>query len=101
MRASPCERVLAAKRARPVKGAGLTPANACSLSLVSPKGGFSVVSPKGGEVVGKKPVFTQGVEAPKIKTGIRPSFFNTLLRADEHVEYRWVTLAELEESAWK
>jgi hypothetical protein len=49
---------------------GLAPVNACACSLVSPKGGFSVVSPRGGDVVGKKPVFAQGVETLKIETDI-------------------------------
>jgi hypothetical protein len=31
-------------------------------------GGFSLVSPKGGDVVGKKPSFTQGVEVLEIET---------------------------------
>ena len=44
--------------------------NACSLSLVSPKG---------GDVVGKKPSFTQGVEWFKIRTALRYELFNTLL----------------------
>jgi len=39
--------------------------NACSLSLVSPKG---------GEVVGKKTVFTQGVEGLESKPTIDPNF---------------------------
>jgi hypothetical protein len=32
-------------------------------------GGFSPVSPFGGDVVGKKPSFTQGVEEPEIENG--------------------------------
>jgi len=40
---------------------------------------LSLVSPKGGDVVGKKTVFTQGVEALEIETDNRREFFNTLL----------------------
>src|SRR5208282_5475433 len=42
---------------------------------------LSLVSPKGGDVVGKKTVFTQGVEALEIETDNRPDFFNTPLWA--------------------
>jgi hypothetical protein len=42
--------------------------------MVSPRGGFSMVSPRGGDVVGKKPVITQGVEALELETDNSPNF---------------------------
>jgi hypothetical protein len=76
MRASPCEKVLAAGGAKggfsvvSPKGGFSVVSPKGGFSVVSPKGGFSVVSPTGGDVVGKKPVFTQGVETIKLETDI-------------------------------